>query len=227
MKRIITSLFLLVALIIASSLATIHAVQETSGRAQLLWRGGDAYLFVSTQRWGWRESYVRFLFGIFMSVAQYGDAPQDVTRPAEMFKITAEGVERVVLNDIDMVWPRYTVFEGQIYDGRASRLVGMRFQPTTPDEQRRYSEARVTKNEYSNVAGWSNRYLLKDTPPEGTKVSVDLAGQSVVFTIVSTAQARSISVQRAGRPAERLWSIDERVRFVGETEYKAFLSSRR
>jgi hypothetical protein len=205
---------LLIACLVGGSVVKISRILEDTSSAQLFWNADEAYLLVTARRLGWRMSP----FGLLLSpLATWGVPAHDIRTSIAVFRITAERVDRHVVENL--LIRQFGVVDGKINDGQW-RWDADHFAPATREE----SAARPPLDvNYTNIDGWSKRSFLKTvTPPEGSTVAFELSGQPAVLTLHRTKfLSATIDVQIDGQPPQRLWSLDERSRTVRKTAYDA------
>jgi hypothetical protein len=68
-------LIVLASLVFASAFLHLYYIQEDSSE-KLLWNKGEAYLFVSVSRVGWRVSYLRYLRSVVEELIPGGLYPK-------------------------------------------------------------------------------------------------------------------------------------------------------
>jgi len=225
MRKGLIGLFVagLVAGLAVASVATTYHVQVKSTRAQLLWSADEANLFVGTRLLGWRFSYLRLIGEFGLALVQTVTPPQQSKAKILMFRITPNGIERHLLDNADMVWPAFTVFEGRIHYGILWRWNGRQFDPVTPAQKEEYLAAKVVVDgDYSNLNGWSNYYFSPSpVPPGGLKYEITIGAQPMVLTVIGdTTRASAIELRRGDNPPEQIESLNEQPRSVNRAEYE-------
>jgi hypothetical protein len=224
MRRAWVAWFLAVSAVsIAASLVPTYRVRVKDTRSQLLWNADEAYLFIGTRLTGWRFSYLRLVGEVALASIQVTTPPQASKPSIVMLKITAATVERHVLENADMVWPAFTLFEHKIHYGVLWQWTGSNFDPLTPEERRRYLDAHVADGGFQNIDGWSNRYLsFSSVPAGGLRLDLVLAHQPTVLIINrERPQVTNVALARGNREVETLSGLDGRVRSVTKAEYEA------
>lgn len=199
--------------VLMGSLVTLRRVQDAPSDAQLLWDSNHAYLFIGLNRLG-----VRALLGVaalpLLRLAPFGLGAQDQRHSIVVFHVTPDRVNRYVAED--MVMEPLGVVNGRI-SSALWRWNGDHFERASLDEVQDLRR----DPEFSDLNGWSKRSLLPgETTGQGRNVSLSLAGRSVALTIHRKPQeSLTIDLQRGGAAPERLWSHDERSRFVSRSKY--------
>jgi hypothetical protein len=204
----------LLAAIVAGVLLKIYSVQESETKAELLWNVNEAYLFVRTNRLGYRSVPATLLLEPF---APFGLGSTDQKLSFVVFRLTQDRVERQA-GENPHLGP-LGVVDGKIADNQW-RWEGTHFARLSEDDT---SVHAIPKDRFSGIDGWSKATLNYGTsPPEGWTVSFTLSGHSASLTARGNSRVwQAIDLQRGSAPIERLWSLDERTRFVSRTEYEA------
>jgi hypothetical protein len=207
------------ALLLASSTHTSFSLQVSAREGQLIWNANEAYLAVQVTHFGWRRSYLRVLLDSFMVLSKYGAAARELTRSNIVFRIGPTTLQK---HDSDQVTPTLTFYllDDKVSDGYGV-WSGDKFQPLAPTQKR--DLVAMPRTDFSDWRGWSGRRFTPDAPrPHGERIPFRV-GQSSMALVVSgdVLVSAAIALERGDAPAQPLWSVDERMRFVSKTEYVA------
>jgi hypothetical protein len=220
MRRIAIVLLVLAIAIGAASTFRLKLVRSGSGLAQLLWHQDEAFLFLVTGRGRWNVSGLWWLSAHFLT---YGlGAATDGRSGMTVCRITPETIEK---RDFDWIAASNLI----AFDGAVSGSNGVPWTGDGFDTSRRrpvpkaFLELDQTLQHFSDVEGWSKRSFF--LPPREFQRTVDfvLRGQPARLVLSVSDDVQSIDLERTGRPTERLWTADRRLRWVGAEEYEAFL----
>src|SRR5688572_23200423 len=203
------------AMLVAGSVPTIYSVQTRPIEAQLIWKADEAYMVIAVASFGWRRSPFRVLFDRL--IAQHGRATPNVRRSSVLFRITATTVDQHVTQDVKPT-AILAVAAGQITD-RWSRWTGARFEPLSADQKS--GMISFPRGSFSDLDGWSGRSFHPDSPaPSARTIRFTLSGAPMALTLFGQVHASVVmDLRRGDQPPERLWSLDQRSRFVGMSEY--------
>jgi hypothetical protein len=203
----------------AASTYRLKLVRSGSGLAQLLWHEDEAFLFLVTGRGRWNVSGLWWLSAHFLTYGLGGatDGRSGVT----VYRITFDAVEkrqfeRLVPQNLIAFGDAVSSADGVPWAGDGFDLSRRRPVPKA------FLELDRPLQHFSDVEGWSKRSFFVAPNPKQV-FEFTLGGQRVRLVVSSDADEERIELERTGRPTERLWTADRRLRWVGAEEYETFL----
>lgn len=197
-----------------------YGVQQFAD-GELLWNADEADVFIDLGRLGYRLNGFTILFGTLKAFFWVSVPPDDKGQSGLVVRITPKGVDsfRVDHSQVGIM----TVFEGHPYRP-PWKWTGNAFEKATQDEQGRYAASQHPYGQFSNVDGWSRRCcVFASGLGERKQLQVKLGAEDVVVRFLATNDSKAIELERSGRPAQQIWSIDQRDRWVSYEEYQRFL----
>jgi len=203
-------------------------VVHSDNDAKLIWNSEAAYVFIGTSRLGWQRSYLGYARDVLFGYIRVATPPDERRASVTVLKVTPSGVQQSTIEN--SLIGAYIVFEGHIYSERL-KWSGARFEPASPDEERRLAAAMTTMKggDFSDVNGWSSRCCLIGQSFGETEFTITLAGQPLALVATNKLDAgrwKAIDLRRRNQPPERIWYLDERPRRVSRSQYDAFMAGR-
>ena len=217
MKRAAAILaMVLIAALGISATVTVHQVVEKPTGAQFIWTDDEAYLFIGWYRLGWRPSYLRWVLIDRTALLPFGSPATNTTPSVLVFKVSRNGVEKQLLDNRQL--GNIGIVEGRPSDGH-TRWLKTGTNNVSPLQLQQLS-ADPPAGQFSNVDGWSKRSVLPLANLREVFLPFDLGGKHLrlrVFTVEDGVVA--VDLDREAQVPERLWSADQRVRFVSGADY--------
>jgi hypothetical protein len=201
--------------------ASLHMYYVSSGAGEdLFWNADEADVFLTVADRGYRLNYFQYVGEHIVESFGGVRLPNDQHFSAFVFRVTPEGVQRYVADNIYL--GTLDIFEGSVYGRNLNNEMLMkwtetRFEPATPEEQQRFSPAKLPSTpNYDDFDGWSKRAGLVGTLP------IQVGGKVITLVVKSGRMNGIVSVDllRAGRPAERIWESNDEPRRVSKVEYE-------
>jgi hypothetical protein len=200
-----------------------HFIREGGGGGTVLWTSDEAYLFMYDCPDGFlmtgRELIAEPIREYFYSTA----SPTDRRCVLTVFHVLPSGVDRHT-QDFETTIDHFTPLDGAIYahcPGGMCKWNGDKFALITQDEEQRMgSYSRLAKQEFSNVNGWSERWIraaFDDQKVPPFKYSIQVDGSITV--LVSGSNPVSVEIQRPNGGTEKIWYHEQRTRWVSEATY--------
>jgi hypothetical protein len=224
LMAVVATLVLITGLV-AMEAAPVYVVWEYETGTQLLWNADEAYIFIDRLRTGWSGSYPAWAWQIFRNLVRAPTSIKLTGRSLVVLRYTSDGLVRYIVPDARPT--HFYVVDGRIY-GTHQRIVarwtGTQFEPADAVDRQRFLEAReVSELTFSDVNGWSKRRNLLQS---ASRVAMTIGGQQIVLSTQGSEMEgqKAIDIERPGQPAERIWSVDQRRRFVTKAQYDEFLS---
>ena len=225
MKKIIAILFLLGA---AAGLLSMKFsfIKYTGGGGVLLWRDGDAYVFLYDGPVGYRLRGVTWLFEPIMEYFNSPVFPDDDTNLLTVIHIDSSGAARFIQKS-KLALGSFTPIGDSIYcscPGGICKWTGSGFELVSPgDEQRMGGQEHLIpgRSEFDSASGWSKRIIRSFEPgetPISDRFSIDLKGQLKIVAIEGN--PTSVELQRPHESDEQIWYHMNRTSLVSEAHYK-------
>jgi hypothetical protein len=214
----------ILAAVAVSALVRLHFIREEGGGGYILWKDGDAYLFLWDRPFGYSISLFNYLLEPVWEYFYAPSVPDNEKWHLAIIRISQSGVER---HDqefaVDVTY--FTPVGDEIYahcPGGVCKWTGTLFQLLSDQEvQTIGGEDQLSKGEFTGVKGWSKR-LVRATgagdAPQSYEFSLDLSSGDKV--IVRGSNPTSVSVLRPDHNTEQVWYHEQRTRRVTAAEYK-------
>ena len=220
-------------LLIATLLATIVIVlfvrvnlvryEESSGL--LLWNDSEAYLLVSFSATGFRLSLLDYY--ALEPLKEYFYAPNpgtDQTGAFTIMRITPTGVESYEPKH-HLALQNITPLADGIYaecGGRVCKLTGMDFREVSKEEEQKIGgENRLTRDDFSNVNGWSRRRFWGSPAREpGQPWAFSASLKDGTKLTVSGGNPLVIDLKREGQPPRRIWYQKQGIQKIRSAAYE-------
>src|SRR5690349_7090608 len=212
----------------------VHVVGDSAQDGVLLWDSEEAYLFIAWGRSGYHFTGFEYLFSYVPAYFGVPRTVDDNRLSMVVFRITPTATERYVAEPYQM----YHGFLGYVprgstiyaYDGGAMlwKWAGTRFETVTPQEQRTLAldeKAYASKQDYTNVDGWSSRHSLATWAP---KSEIELQGKPVTFftKVKDSGSEVSVELQLSGRTPQRILRTRSAWHLVSKSEYDRTFAER-
>jgi hypothetical protein len=244
-KKPFQALVLAAVLLLILGFSEVHYVRKEAW-GWLFWNSQKAYVFIGVNDRGYRLSCLGLVVEAVREIFPFGAAaPTDKHFSLLVLEISSSSVQRY---SMDNFWlTSITPFDGSLYTanslpgGTVVKWAGDRFELATPEEKATLQLAgqhdRVPPGpSYDNVEGWSKRTVAGEIVSQSTtestekdsKVTLELGGQQLTFVMNSGFISREAYVDliRPGRPAERIWYLDEDSHRVTKADYDKIFGSR-
>jgi hypothetical protein len=218
-KTVVAALIIALATIaLASASFEQYYVRAGSG-GDLVWNADAAYLFLKVKSLGYRLTYLEYVgelikepFGVVLS-------PDDRGSLTTVLRITPTEVQRSVVGDFDFFTPRdQTIYAS--HDGTLWKWVETRFEPASPEEERKFEGIKsLSKEDFNGIHGWSVRHSV--TSGQYGEFKIELGGNPLTLATRRGYKDTNVSIdlQRGGQPPEEIWHLDQRFRKLSRTEY--------
>jgi hypothetical protein len=226
MKKMTAIAILLALTVIAVALyfAKQHFIREGGGGGAVLWNPDEAYLFMYDCPDGFLMTGPELLAE---PIREYFNAP---AMPAEgkcfltVLRVTRSGMERHV-QEFETSIDDFTPLDGAIYahcPGGMCKWNGDKFQLITHDEEQRVGGfPHLSEGEFSNVNGWSERWIraaFDDQKMDPFKLSITINSSTAL--LVSGSNPVSVDVKRPNGTTERVWYHKQHTRWVSGATYR-------
>jgi hypothetical protein len=205
----------------------IHLVGDSAVNGVLLWNSEEAYLFVGWGRSGYHLTGFEYLLAYIPAFFRVPRTVDDNRFSTIVARITPSGVERYVTerNQKDSPFLAYFPRGNTIYayDGGEAlwKWVGTHFEKLSPEEQQKVdvdAKAPSSKEDYTNVNGWSLRHSPTGWPPE---FEIQLQGKPVAFFTKSkhSGEELSIELRLPDGSSQGMLHVKHPLHFVSKSEY--------
>jgi hypothetical protein len=233
-KHVNTRIFVIpvVAVIVALTFTQMYHVREDNG-GQLLWKGDQAYVFMSVVRRGYHFGYREYPWVILKEYLRAPPIPNDQRRTLDVIRVTPSTLERRVL-EVEGNGPiLMTPFEGHIYancDGTLCKWNETRFEAATEEEGRKLNGiSKLSAIDFSEMDGWSKRGI--GPVSDDVHFSIELGKELTLLVrqgnvYKSPYDSSTIDLLRPGHPPEKLWHVDGNPRWVSKNEYERTFEKR-
>ncbi len=246
-KRMFGVVFALVVVLVLLMLLKVYYVRNESW-GWLFWNGESAYVFIGLDSRGHRFSYLGLAVEEIREIFPFGaSAPTDDHSSVVVLHVSPDLVQRYSIDDFWL--GRVQPFRGMLYagnmlpDGGFVKWSGTHFEPTTPEEAKRYHEYAIKLPKgppagpsYDNIEGWSKRtvagQVVSKSPTvsieRDSKVRIEVSGKQLTFVMNSgfISHEAHIDLIRPGQPPERIWHLDEKPHRVSRVEYDQIFRKR-
>jgi hypothetical protein len=235
-KRVIQAAALcLIALLILFFFWELHLVGDSAVNGVLLWNSEQAYLFVGWGRSGYHLTGFEYLLAYIPAFFRVPRTVDDNRFSTIVARITPTGVEKYVTerNQEDRGFLAYFPFGNTIYayDGGAAlwKWAGTHFEKLSPEEQQEVDvdeKVLSSKEDYTNVNGWSLRHSSTGWPPE---FEVQLQGKPVTFFPKSrhSGEESSIDIRLSDGSTQKMLHVKRSFHLVSKSEYDRIFPKRR
>jgi hypothetical protein len=224
----------LIVLVILFFFWQIHLVGDDAVNGVLLWNSEEAYLFVGWGRSGYHLTGFEYLLAYIPAFFRIPRTVDDNHFSTIVVRITPPGVESYVTerNQEDSPFLSYLPRGNTIYayDGGAAlwKWAEAHFEKLSPEEQQKVDvdeKALSSKEDYTNVIGWSLRHSPTGWPPE---FEIQLQGKPVTFLTKSehSGEELSIELRLADGSSQRILLVKHPFHFVSKSEYDRTMKRR-
>jgi hypothetical protein len=201
-------------------------IKDTGGGGVLLWRNGDAYLFLYDGPIGYRLRGVAWLLEPIMEYFSAPAFPDDDANLLTVIHVNPSGVARFIQQS-SLALGSFTPVGDSIYcscPGGTCKWTGSRFELISPgDENQTVGQEHLVPGriEFANNNGWS-KHVIRSFEPGETPIkdqfSVDLNRELRVVAIEGNPTL--VELQRPNRSDEQIWYHNNRTVLVSEAQYK-------
>lgn len=236
--KLVAGLFILTAMLGYAWYADVfhvYTLRDDNGGV-ILWRGSDAYLFMSVVRRGYRMSLPAYGWAALAQWFNVVPSPTNQRTLLTIMHVTPSGVERHIgkftgngpeipphfFTPIDTVI--YAFSEGTIY-----RWSDDHFDPATAVEQQKLGGMEhLSSDSDSSVNGWQKRGIgqvageAEFSIPIGNDVTLRIHQGNVYKSASGNA---TVALYKGGQPVQELWQVKAEPRRVSKTEYERSFSA--
>lgn len=229
MKKVSFLILLLVMIlgaVLALARSRFYLIRAGGGAGELLWRSGEAYLFMIDRSFGYRLTFSELLTEPMNEYFYAPTIPENDSYALTTIRVTSSGVERHVQKaavGISSFTPIGDVIYG-VCPGGICKWNGNQFELITSEEQQTMGgSARLINdwNEFTDVNAWSKRSIRAVGPGE-TRIhdqfSTHISKDSTL--LVTEGNPTSVELQRPDRPRETLWYYKQGLSVVSEAKYQ-------
>jgi hypothetical protein len=197
-------------------------IKDEGGGGYVLWKGDEAFLFMSDSPIGYRMSVLGYLVEPILEFLHGGALSADEISAFAVVRVTPTGVERSE-QESSVGFYDITAIDDQIYAqcaGGICRLSGMRFELLSEQGEQKV-EGSLSRKDFESPNGWSRRTIWpahvgqKTTPYE---FSISLSDGDKL--LVRGGNPVSVDLLRPNHAPERVWYHEQRTRKVSTAEYK-------
>jgi hypothetical protein len=229
-KTVATKIVIVAVLIIIAGVCAwnfwvggLHFIRADGGGGSVLWNGDEAYLFVYDCSDGFVLSILEYLTEPIREYFYAPAIPADSKCVLTVVRVTSSGVERH-FQEFEGGIDHFTPLGGRIYahcPGGVCKWNGDKFELITEEEERNIGGyPPLSEEEFSNVNGWSRRWIRgtfvgQTTPP--FEFSIGLNKGSTL--LVKGSNPVSVDLQRSNTGSERIWYHEQRTRWVSRATY--------
>lgn len=235
MKKV-SFVILLLVLVLGAVLALAHSrfylIRAGGGGGELLWRSGEAYLFMIDRPFGYRLTLSELLAEPINEYFYAPTIPENDSYALTTIRVTSSGVDRHVQKAAVGI-SSFTPIGDAIYavcPGGTCKWNGAQFELiTSEEEQKMGGSGRLINdwNEFRDANGWSKRSIRAvgpgETPIHGqysTQISKDLT------LSVTEGSPTSVVLQRRDGSTETLWRYKQGLSVVSRATYNRVFESR-
>lgn len=235
MKKVLF-LSLLIVIVLGGALALAHSkfylIRASGGGGELIWRSGEAYLFMIDRPFGYHLSVPELIAEPVNEYFYAPTIPEKDSYALTTIHVTSSGVERNVQKATVGI-SSFTPIGDTIYaacPGGTCKWNGAQFELITSEaEQKVGGSARLTDDwkGFTDINGWSKRSIRavgpSETPIHGhysTQISNDTT------LLVTEGNPTSVVLQRRGGPTETLWRYKQGLSVVTKATYNRVFESR-
>ncbi|HEX7765758.1 MAG TPA: hypothetical protein VF443_03535 [Nitrospira sp.] len=199
-----------------------RAIAQLDNDAQLLWNPDQAVVLIGRTDLGWSFNAAQWVYEFIAGAA--GTTSGHDQKRSSLVVITWHpgGSENHTVPD-GVIGPVAAV-NNEIYL-LGGRWAGTHVEPLSTTESLHLADVQKTMNTSWPVQGWTLvRALLRQGVDE-KRFSMEIGGERVTLVVKSSdppSVQHSIAIEHEGHPTEALWSLDERTKWVGKSEYAEF-----
>jgi hypothetical protein len=197
----------------------------------MLGNGRNVYLFLETTSFGYRSSYLGYSREAITAFFNVPVPPSDKRSDAAILEITPTELKHYELGSLSLGL-RIIPLDNIIYadtDKGLQKWTGTRFESMNAEDQQRFLNRPEIGLDFSDFNGWSKQSLIFNKGvdarlfDEGGNVKFDIQLDGKPATLVVTHGKRnnflSLSLERQGQVAQKIWYIDHRPSKVTQSEY--------
>lgn len=223
MKKRVVIIIVLVTIAVML-LVRLHVIKYERSDGELLWNDDEAYLFMREATSGYRPTVLELVIEPLREYFYAPALPSENTSSFTVTRITPSGVE-----DSETIPPlhlaRVTPLRGGIYAEclqSVCKWSGKEFQVISKEDADKIGgESRLTREDFSNVNGWSRHEIRSSLPGQNMPPYTFSAGLNHgTKLVVSGYNPVSIDLVRSGRPSDRIWYHKQETRIVSMSEYQ-------
>jgi hypothetical protein len=209
--------------------AHLHFIREDGGGGTVLWNTSEAYFFMYDCPAGFIFTLPEYLAEPINEQFYAPAFPADGKCTLTVLHVTSAGVDRHS-QDFVASLDLFTPIDGSIYAhcaGGTCRWDGSTFKLITEDEERRAGGYdRLSKEDFTNVDGWSKRgipgtYVGQIKPP----FKLSLRVNSSMTLSVNGSNPVSVELQRSDGARERIWYHEQHTHLVSAAAYKRMFAT--
>jgi hypothetical protein len=226
-------LVIVLAVVLAGSLALhVFVIRDASG-GTVFWRQGEAYLFLGLGHTGYNLTYFQYPFAVFAEYFNVVRSPSNQGSSLVVLHVTPTSVERQFLKSGPEALAAsgfVTPFEDGFYaiceGAQLCKWTGQGYRPATREERQRIGgETGLASLQHDRENGFVSGWHVRNTryiPGDRFEANI---GQEVVISVENRSNSPTypwicIDLQRRGQATEKLYDVNGAPRRVGKAEYR-------